>query len=372
MHKRLLFKRLIIFFLAISAIALGISPFISLLLPEKISRRSYHDIIYQAIADSQTKGLKTEKEKFLSIFQYVLRHQFLQGTPDESKPFDSLVSGEAYCDFQSRTLNSLLAACGIRSRYAMLLDKNQESPHTLNEVCLKDSCYITDPALNFIFEDDSGRGISLKRLSDEPGLIYRNRKISALKEYNQPEYERWSNFFPTVFPMPFPARLSKINTLQLHILDYIAVGYFKLLGRGFLDFYQDLYLSLKKKKLEPQDAKLFYYARSYHLAGRYEPAEKDYGAILKDYPESKYRDDVVFFTAMLYFDRKDYLAAADAFNTVANGVSGKWKDAAYYYLGLIYSLLGDTQQSCFNYSRTPVIKLSAQDIEFINASCKNR
>ncbi len=293
---------------------LALSPIISLILPQKLKNHTYYRLVYQVIADHETSGTNRDPDRVFKLFNYVVRHEFLQGIPYSCKPFESLVYGEGFCDFQARTLNALLDAIGIKSRYAMLLKKDSISPHTLNEVFLGDKWCVMDTSYNIIYKDNEGKYISLEELSVRPELSV------------------YGALTPDIFPLPQPPLRSE--PYQAHILDYIARAYLKVLGRGFFNFYQDIYLGLQKYKPRQDDLRLFFDARNYHLSHRYDLVLEKYNRLLKDYPDSKYRGDVVFFCGMLYFDLKDYQKSADFFKQVIEKYP-KWAKAAEFYLNII-------------------------------------
>jgi len=350
----------------IAIFSLLISPFVSLLLPEKLTNRTYYRLLYHVIADKETAGSRSEEEKALRLFQYVVDHEFLQGTPYSCKPAESLLYGEAWCDFQSRTLNALLGVIGIPCRYAMLLDKEGNSPHTLNEIFLRKKWAVFDPSMNTIFEDDKGNRLSLQEMSDNPLLAQNNKKLVALKEYDRSEYNRISGFYSVVFPMRLAPRRSTPTLYQTHILDYMLDIYFKLFKYGFSNFYQDLYLKVKKGNLEKDDFRLFYLGRSYHLFYRKDAALKLYNTLLEKYPASDYAQDAIFFCGLLYFDTKNFSGAARYFKLILEKYPGKWKNAAYYCLGRTYELMNDKENSLRAYRNADIYKLSAQTLEELN------
>lgn len=355
-------------FLFLPFLILLFSPFISLILPRKFAQRSYYRLLYNAIVDKETAGCPDNKAKVLKLFWYVVNHEFLQGVPYKCKPAESLIYAEAYCDFQARTLNALLGVAGIPSRYAMLLDKDGISPHTLNEVFLDKKWSVFDPAMNIIFADGSGNNISLDEMSADPGLIYNNRKLAALKKYGQEEYNSFAECYPRLFPLPQEPRRSTPCIYQAHIFDYLVDAYFKIFKYNFFNSYQDLYLKFYLKSPLPEDLKLFYAARNYHLGYRFAEALKCYQRLLKERPATQYTQDALFFCAMLYFETGDLTEAVNFFRLIVDKYPQKWQDAAYYYLGRAYRLIGDKERSLDAYRRVAVYKLSAEILEELDSA----
>lgn len=345
------------------------SPVISLLLPEKLTNRTYYRLLYNLIAQEETVGCVTDEEKALKLFDYTVNHQFLQGIPEKAKPAESLFYGEAYCDYQARVLNALLGASGIKSRYAMLLDKDGVSPHTLNEVFLGGKWCVFDPAVNIIFRDEKGSMLSLEELNE--ALIRSDRKLAALKIFKPEDYETIVNWYFRVFPLLGLPKRSEPVISQAHIFDRMTDGYFRVFGRSFFNFFQSAYLKLKKGSLDKKDFQLFYRARNYHLSYRSDPALKNYNVLLKDYPESDFFQDALFFCGMLYFDKGNFAEAEKSFKRVLQDFP-KWKEASSYYLGRTYEALGDNDRALAVYSGASMYKLSAEMLEKINSKQKDR
>jgi len=355
--------RIILVSLLVSALLLLLSPVISLLLPEKLTKHTYYRLFYNLIVENETAGSRNNAEKALKLFRYVVSHEFAQGAPDKCKPLESLIQAEAYCDFQARTLNALLGIARIPSRYAMLLDKDGISPHTLNEVLLDDKWSTFDTLTNIVFRDGRGRRLTLEELSDNPKLIFAQEKIAALKEYNVNEFESFFAWQSRMFPMPQEPRRSTPYMFQSHLLDYIADAYFKIFKSNFFNLYQDLYLKTRKSPSADDDAGLFFRARNYHLAYRKARALNSYNVLLEEYPESAYVEDAAFFRGVLYYEMEDFPKAVESFNLIVNRYSPKWRAAASYYLGMGYDLMGEKDRSLVVLSNASIYKLSTQTIE---------
>ena len=217
--------------------------------------------------------------------------------------------------------------------------------------------------MNNIYKDDLGNKLSLEQLSNNPSLIYNQKKFTALKAYDKKTYDYWMAWYSKMFPMPFSPKRSIPVIYQRHIFDYIIDGYFKIFKYSFFNFYQDLYLNFKKNYSRQPDFKLFFIARNYHLAYRIELAIKYYNLLLKEYPQSKYTEDVIFFSGKLYFKMKHFYKAVEFFKLILDKYSGKWKDASYYYLGMAYGLMGNKKASLTAYSNSTVYKLSTQTLQ---------
>lgn len=352
-------------FVAITLLSLLLSPFLSLLLPIKLTNHTYYRLLYDRIAERETRGCLNKEQKAAALFAYTSQRLFHQGMPSKCKPAESLIYAEAYCDFKARVLNELLAAAGIKSRYAMLADSNNRdiSPHTLNEVFLNGKWAVFDSSTNIIFRDAGNSFISLAEMSDDFNLISGERKFTALKNYNKQNYQNFISWFKRMFPIVYQPQRSTPRLLQKHLFDDIADGYYKLFDGAFFNFYQDAYLNFKKKYPQGEDFRLFFLARNYHLAYRYQPALEDYRLLLTKYPDSKYKEDVIFFLGLLYFDLRDYPRAIEYFRLIIDKHPAKWGPAAYYYLGKAYCRINDYEAGMEAYSHTDELKLDALTLE---------
>lgn len=342
-----------LFFMIISLLIL--SPLVSLILPHKLRYYEYRKLVDRVIADKETSAASNSEEKAEALFEYVVNHEFLQGLPYSCKPLESLIYAEAYCDFQARTLNALLAAAGIQSRYAMLIDENGVSTHTLNEILLNNEWRVFDTTMNIVFASGLGEKFSLEEVSDKFELFLANPKLSALKEYDNEKYRRLVKFYSAVLPLRKSPIRSTSPLRQAHIFDKITDLYFKLFKYRFFNFYQDLYL--KSKELAQDDFRFFYLARNYHLTYRNDLALSYYQALLKRYPRSEYAQDAIFFCGMLYFEEKDYPRAVELFKQIIDKYPVKWDNEAYYYSGRIYEAIGDEKNMLLAYSHAEIERL---------------
>jgi len=337
-----------------------LSPVISLFVSRPLTNHAYYRLFYHVIADKETAGAGKAEEKVLRLFQYVIDHEYAQGAPYEYKPLESLIYGEAYCDFQARTLNALLGVAAIPSRYAMLLDKDGVSPHTLNEIYLNGKWCIFDTTTNIIFKDDKASHFSLQELSDHPDLIGNQKKMIALKRYEPATYWHLCSWFSRMFPMPAALQRSVPTISQAHILDRIGDGYFKLFKRRFFNAYQDLYLKFKVRYSGQNDFRLFFMARNYHLAYRQGLALKYYRALLEKYPQTKFREDAIFFLGMLYFEGGDFSKMIELYSREH---PAKWRNAVYGYLGKAHNLIGNKQASIEAYRKSDIFRLPTEILE---------
>lgn len=358
--------KIIIIFTGLALSLVALSPFISLLLPLKFTNRTYYRLLYNKIAYHEARGAPNDRDKAIRLFDYVVRHEFLQGIPSKSKPADSLISAEAYCDYQARTLNSLMGIVDIPSRYAMLFDKDGISPHTLNEVFLDGKWCVFDPAFNVILNDKAGNALSLTDLSANPQLCFEDEKFALIKDYDPTFYDHLSAYFGRMFPMPRIPDYSTPTMYQEHVFDKVIDLYFVIFKSGFFEFFQDLYLMAKKSNISSIESRILFQARNYHLGYRYKVALAKYDQLQRDYPRSALLRDAMFFKAMLKYDMGYYGEAIESFKAVIDGDFDKWKEAAYFYLGLCYEALGNIDESLRYYRLAGNLRIPAHAMQSVN------
>lgn len=321
------------------------------------------------IASHETRSCYTQECETSRILEYVVNHEFLQGVPYSCKPLESLIYGEAYCDFHARTLNMLLAASGIRSRYAMLQDKNGVSPHTLNEVYLNKKWRVFDPAFNIIFKSSAGEMATLEQMSEQPGIILNNDKLLALKKIDKSGYDACVSWYGRMFPIANEPKRSKPDIDKLSVFHQLTKLYCRLLPAAYYNFYQDAYLFFTEREIKQDDLRLFHMARNYHLAYRKEPALKYYKDLLVKYPQSKYTQDAIFFLGIFYFDlEKDFPKAIACFKQIQEKYPDKWGKAAYYYLGKAYGMMNDKDVSFRSYESAGTEKLSVEALKQLDSA----
>jgi tetratricopeptide (TPR) repeat protein len=122
-----------------------------------------------------------------------------------------------------------------------------------------------------------------------------------------------------------------------------------------------MYLKIKSRQFSDQDLKFFYLARNYHLFNRSDKALLYYNELLRNFPESAYKKDTLFFMGILYFDIfKDYNKAIYFFKLTVDIYPDKWVRPANYYLGLAYGHIEDKKESLSAYRNTDITKVKRE------------
>jgi len=213
---------------------------------------------------------------------------------------------------------------------------------------------VFDVTMNIIFKDKNGNCLTLEEISENPLIIQNQKKMLALEDYRPGASQKYISWYGSMLPMRQAPERSTPVIYQSHLVDWIVDAYYKIFKRNLFYAYQDLYLKIKKTE-QPEDFRLFFAGRNYHLGYRLTRAERKYIELLEKFPDSEYADDAIFFIGMLYFEKGDYGQAIDYLTRVSAGKSSQWGIPVYYYLGRSYGLLGDTAESLKAYRNMAVI-----------------
>jgi tetratricopeptide (TPR) repeat protein len=156
--------------------------------------------------------------------------------------------------------------------------------------------------------------------------------------------------------IPF-AQLTKAEGVKFDVTKYAWIGSPSVLARlarfpdavarpaseqeveSLLAFAKELAAALSKrgKKVSltrRSDQVLYQMSRAYEELGQVDPAMKVMDRLVKEYPESRYRDEVQFRRAEYLYTRRHYLDAEDAYGSVVKmGAQSPFYQLALYKLG---------------------------------------
>lgn len=328
-----------IFFTLLILIFFLLTPFISLILPVSLRDHTYRKLIMHVIAVEETKGLKSNDEIAKKLFYYTTKNTLLNPAnlqPYEDKTLGYLVNGLVFCDYAANILVTLCAHKGIHARYCMLKNKDGISPHTVTEILLDGKWRVFDPAEGCYYTTESGELATLEDLSDDPGLILKNKRM---QKKGMPE------IYKKMFPIPIAPNRSSSKVKRITPFDRVSFLYYCIFGKKFLQFYQDLYLKIKTKNMDERE-RLYYIARDYQLVYRTEEAIQAYNGFIKHYPEGLYSNRAVLFLAFIYMDqKKDYAKVIETLWSLANRQEEVYEKYALYYIGKCYQLLGQGREA---------------------------
>jgi len=273
------------------------SPLISLICANSsLGRHTYYEISFQVIAKNELPDSSAEEITRAAV-DYTRGHLrlFADSRPYSGKPFDYLIEGVGWCDYQAKVLCKLLAAKGIPCRYAFLMvDENvANSPHTVAEVYIRGKWVVVDPLFGLIYQDDRGERIALEEAT--PEVVSMLPQMVSIKRHNPEVFECIMAIAERTYPLPYPPQRSDDFLSEKHIFDLIADKYVQIFGIKFAHLYQDIFLNLTAPKIQEPARRLWYKARNYHLYGRKEKAHTLYRQILAQYPNSRYQERTEVF-----------------------------------------------------------------------------
>jgi len=348
--------------------------------PEQVNDTLYNmsDVVYiwrrikyKQTCDYITRGCKNEREKILTLFDWVYRNIGIAIPKKDytGLPLDIMQRGYGSCDRSASVLATLAEQSGYHANIFYLRDPNIDtSPHTVAIVFLEDKWVVFDTYSGVYFQTGNGKGLlGLNDIVNDPSITH---DIARYKEY-------WSKCFEKGFvliPVELEAALPKMQLAQ-QVLNELFSQPPKLYhnpveellfvietSQGTAPSPAHIKLPFKIKnylidisfpppilRFDMREAfnenvkrcnpELEYYraARDTFLSGDYSGALKEYGRLLKHSPGRDYSDDLLYFRCLCFFELKDWEAASQELNRYLKEYpEGKWKAGAVYHLARSY------------------------------------
>lgn len=352
--KRFFIITLIVIF---SFIILGVIGVFSI---SKVRGFLYKEIGYQFIADQVVGDEKDEEKITLLLFSYIHTNlNVVRAKVIDQDSWNDLVRGIAWCDQQSWAFATILSKKNIHARIVMLKDKDGISPHTVAEVFLRGKWRVFDPLNGLVFrKPDDGSLATLEDISNDPSIISQHPKVKLLQEEARKNFlDRYARIFPIPqAPERWSSLLDKKNqSLPRKAINRVIKLAVDILGRPFVNAYQDLYLLAKAKSFTEPAERLYCRARNHHLYYRTNLAEKTYKQIIQNHPQSRRVEDGQFFLGVLKVDFRDYQNGVNELEEFFEKFpNSKWRNIAHYSLGRAYEGLKDFENAriSYNYCRT--------------------
>jgi len=321
---------------------------------EKVREFLYKEISYQFVADEVVGDEKDEEKAAILLCNYIHTHlNVAGGEVMDRDSWNDLVRGIAWCDQQSWALATLLSKCNIYARFAMLKDRKGSSPHTVTEVFLSGDWKIFDPLNGLVFRSKDGSLATLEEISNDIGIISRNPKVISL---GLKEREAFLNWYKGMFPMPrqperwAPLLTKKTYTLPRKIVHNSIMAIVRLLGRPFVNAYQDVYLLVRSGSFSEPYEFAYFKARNYHLYQRTDAAQRAYRYILQNYPQSNRVEDCLYYLGVLCYESGQYEAAIEFLHSLlADYPRTRWSKMAHYFLGRNFEDSGETKRAQAHY-----------------------
>ena len=324
------------------------SPFLSLILPVSLRDHTYRETLMHIVAARQTCHIKSPLERARKLFYFCFKNTIQN--PGDLSPYDDkalgyLINGAVYCDYVADILATLCAHSGMPARYCMLMDLDGVSPHTVTEVLIDKRWRIFDAAEGYYYTLGNGGIATLEDLSDNPTLIFQSKRLLKIKELRPSEYAAKCAWYAKIFPVPHAPQRSKSKTNRVTIFDRVGILYYEIFGMNFLRPYQDAYLSLKTRDMEPVEA-LYYMARNYQLAGRQVEAIAQYDEFTRSFAGLKGKEKALIFLSFINSDELgDFRNAIAILSSLAGEPNNIYAKYALYYTGACYQALGESARA---------------------------
>ena len=304
---------------------------------------AYRTLLYGQIAQ-RTAGCNASQEEAIDrLAEYVQTHLWTPGwaAPYDGTPADYLIRGIGWCDYQAKSYAVLLATLNIPARYAMLLEANGNSPHTVAEVRQGNRWGLYDVFFNLHFVDHRGEPLALEALSDHPSLLDLQPATITLR-HRQPDLAQLIHgVYARVLPLTVPPRRSRPATERLTLFDRLLLLYARAGGPRFVAWYQDQYLGVPAARaISPAERLLL--ARHRHLAGRAEEARQDYLQCVREAAGSLEASEARFWLGLLEWELDDHpgAAARTLQALITEEPNSRWTPMAWYYMGRCAEALG--------------------------------
>jgi len=332
-------------------IALVLAPLWILWCPGAAAWRThvYHTVLYDQIAQRVTYDARDADQIVERLAEYVYTHVWpaYDAGPYDGKPLDYLVKGIGWCDYLAKIHMRLLATRLIPARYAMLRETEEVSPHTIAEVWSKDRWGLYDVLFHIRFTDAAGAPLTLEGLSASPRLLDAQPMMEVLRRQRPDVASQIQELYARVLPVAVSPRRSHPAMKRLTVFDRLALGYARLGGRRFVNWYQDRYLESRGWIPSATPEETLRLARHWHLAGRTAPATQAYRHCALEAAGSPVGAEARFWLGLLQWELdNDPAGALQTFEAgMAHDPTSRWLPMTWYYMGHCEEALGHSEQA---------------------------
>lgn len=249
------------------------------------------------LADAKIEG---GFEKAMQSYQ-----KFLEQTPESSMTPEAL---RRLADLKIQKEYGTLEGATSNEKKAALKEAKKIDPPAAFEVAKIPSVAETEAATSAAIQPQLDARAGKRKTGTESGQDYEKRatKSAPIKSAGAAEI--------AATPDGSDADLQTAGTLE-------AIALYKKLLAKYPDY-------------ERNDQVLYQLSRAYEEMGQVEEAMKIMNRIVRDYPTSRYVDEVQFRRGEYYFTRKKFLDAEDAYKSIVDmGAGSFYYELAVYKLG---------------------------------------
>ena len=339
--------------IGILSVLIFFGPFITLFGPARLRDYVHKELVYKVITSRLAKKDASPKKKALALFEYVHTHLFsIKAKVIDEHPLNDLIRGIGWCDQQANTLITLARKARINGHLIFLRGYDRISHHSVCELFIDGKYCIFDPYFGFVFFTPE------KNIATFGDIQDRNVEISS-KQFDALEILRNQDPFPTpgayeprayfrLYEKTYEPLLFRSN-YQTELKRFLLAGlidlYYDVFGNAFLLLYQESYFKLSNI---PPLAK----ARLKHLSFRFKSAIHDYNHIAEIFGNDFEKSESIFFKGQALWDMQDYSTSIRELQKLLRDYPDtRWKDVAFYYLANSYENLKDFEKARFYYSK---------------------
>ncbi|MCB7128083.1 MAG: hypothetical protein J3T61_00905 [Candidatus Brocadiales bacterium] len=267
----------------------------------------------------------------------------------DDAPITVLHRGIGWCDQQANILLRLLDQRNIPSRLVFLRDQKGVTPHSVGEVYLKGAWRIVDPLMMLILrnsreeiatrEEICQGEVDFGAFSSDRISLPKYRQLFCQKPtwFGGNKALRRPGFFEAIkLGKPFPGKTMADSWQRLFAMpDVIGSGLFINL---YVQAIRDLY--------ETEDGYAYGVARTYHILGKFQEAQRWYSYVVTAFPTSTHVEESLFFTGLAAYHGGQYGEARVAFDKLLHKYpKTPWAGRARLFSGKALLALGQQKQA---------------------------
>ncbi|MBI5144081.1 MAG: transglutaminase domain-containing protein [Candidatus Omnitrophica bacterium] len=238
---------------------------------------------------------------------------------------DKLLSGEGWCDQQSRVFMQLARSVGITSRLLFLRDEDGASPHSVAEALAPDNRWIiVDASYNLDLINSDGNFASQSDIKNNLVLIANNKRVVAQARFSK----RWSDEKYLSIYSNTPSYIITKKAVRFDFLRPIPISWIRPIVTILHTRYLETLAFNTKDIYELKMLK----ARGYHLLGYYKKSGELYKDVIDNSNNLKLAHKAEFYYPASLKDQNKY---EEAYRYITDILT---KNKASPYIEYLYGL----------------------------------
>lgn len=267
----------------------------------------------------------------------------------DDAPITVLHRGIGWCDQQANILLRLLDQRNIPSRLVFLRDQKGVTPHSVGEVYLKGAWRIVDPLMMLILRNSREEIATREEIcqGEVDFGAFSSDRIS-LPKYSQLFCQKPTWFGgnkalrrPGLFEAiklgkPFPGKTMADSWQRLFAMPDVIGS----------DLFINLYVQAIRDLYETEDGYAYGVARTYHILGKFQEAQRWYSHVVTAFPTSPHVEESLFFTGLAAYHGGQYGEARVAFDKLLHKYpKTPWAGRARFFSGKALLAIGQQKQA---------------------------